>query len=65
MSVALDEEDFAAAVDARVGWCPSCGDFTTPGVRSSEVLRVCVDCGDEGVCGAGHARRAGFVEVES
>jgi hypothetical protein len=63
--VEVSEEAFEEARYGRVGWCPSCEDFTTQGVSPKASGVSCVSCLDDGVSGTRHAVNAGFIQVVS
>lgn len=62
--VFVDEDVFDEALRLRLGWCPACQEFTTHEVEPRSTLRRCSECADDGVCGAAHARVAGFIDIE-
>lgn len=64
-AVTVDEDTYDEAVRLHRGWCPSCEEFNAEGVDAKAKGLSCRDCFDDRVCGAAHAKRAGFIEVVS
>ncbi len=61
----MDEDTWDEAIRLRYGWCPSCEEFTRRDIDPRASARACSECFDGRVCGAIHARRAGFIWVAS
>jgi hypothetical protein len=61
----VELEDYETAKATRVGWCPGCAAFTTPGVSLLEFGLHCVECLGRRVCGAVYGARNDFFEVVS
>lgn len=59
----MDEDTWDEAIRMRYGWCPSCEEFTRRDIDPRGSGHACSECFDGRVCGALHARRAGFIWV--
>lgn len=63
MPSVLSQDTVLSALDERVGWCPTCDDFTTINVLSLEAHRRCDQCMAAGVLGVIKAIRGEFIKV--
>ena len=61
--VEVDEDRYDEALRMRLGWCPSCEEFTRSGVVATACGLSCSECFDGRVSGARHAKRSGFIWV--
>lgn len=62
-TVSVSEDVLTDAKCEGLGWCPTCEFFTTHDVRPADKARACEWCGEDGVSGASHALKNGFIEV--
>lgn len=62
-AVEVDPSEYEAADDDYMGWCTSCGAFTTPCCEPDAREYQCDDCGKSTVFGAEEALLMGYITI--
>jgi len=63
-TISVSLEDYEAATQDYLGWCPECGDFTRDSTEPDAENYDCPECEQDIVVGAENAMIMGLIDIE-